>query len=119
MRSVKQAVVSSLKGYAPLTAMVDDRIYHAMPPEEITLPCITYKQVSGTGDNADDRPLVARCRIQVDIRARVGVDEIADLTISAMGNIHGAVTLVNEVDMFDYNHMCPVHVCDFMVVAKI
>ena len=118
MKSVNEAVYAALTGDATLAALVGDRIYKQFPPEQTTYPNVCYKQVSGGADNADGLPAVARARIQVDIRAETGMDDIAEATISAMCSVRGAVTLANEVDAFDHSCMKPLHMMDFLVVRK-
>lgn len=118
MKSVNEAVYAALTGHATLSALVGGRIYKQFPPEQTTYPNICYKQVSGGADTADGLPAVARARIQVDIRAETGIDDIADATISAMCSVRGAATLANEVDAFDFNCMKPLHMMDFIIVQK-
>jgi len=118
LKSVNEAVYAALTGDATLTDLVGDRIYKQFPPEQTTYPNVCYKQVSGGADNADGLPAVARARIQVDIRAETGIDDIADATISAMASVHGAVSLANEIDAFDHSCMKPLHMMDFVVIMK-
>lgn len=118
MKSVNEAVYAALTGYVALTDLVGGRIYKQFPPEQATYPNICYKQVSGGADTADGLPAVARARIQVDIRAETGIDDIADATISAMCSVRGAVSLANEVDAFDHSCMKPLHMMDFLITQK-
>lgn len=119
MKSVKEAVYTALTSDVVLSALVGGRIYKQFLPEQPTYPNVCYKQVSGGADTADGLPAVARARIQIDIRAETGIDDIADATVSAMCSVPGAVTLANEIDAFDHSCMKPLHMMDFMVVAKI
>jgi hypothetical protein len=116
-----EAVYSALSGDATISAMVGAEIHRHFPPEEATTPNISFFQVSGGADNADGVPAISRARIQVDIRATPedDPDGIGDAVVSAMGGIHGAVSLANERDGFDQVNLVPVQMKDFIIVAKL
>ncbi len=69
MKQAKINIVAALKASAPLAAIVSNRISDAWPAEKAVFPCVSYQQVSGTGEKADGRT--------------IGFDEIYQISLFA------------------------------------
>lgn len=75
--TLEEAIVERLTGYAPLAALVADRVYPLMLPQDVAWPAITYQRISGVSDHHLGGPSgLTETRLQVDVWSQVrdGVD---------------------------------------------
>ena len=45
MATLEEGLISYLKGYTGLTALVSTRIYHMTKPQTVSYPCITFQRI--------------------------------------------------------------------------
>lgn len=46
MATIEEVIYAKLTGYAPLAALVGERVYRIQLPQRATLPALTYRRVS-------------------------------------------------------------------------
>jgi len=45
MATLEEGLISYLKGYTGLTALVSTRIYHMTKPQTVSYPCVTFQRI--------------------------------------------------------------------------
>ena len=50
MSGIEEAIYGALTAHAGLSALVDDRVYPMVLPQDATRPAVTYMRVSGARD---------------------------------------------------------------------
>lgn len=106
-----EALFSVLTGYAPLTALVGQRVFPGRIPQESATPALRYSVISGvpasslSGAHADT---AKGSRVQVDAYARTYLEarSVADAVQLALGDLAQptpglSAWLLGERDLFD------------------
>lgn len=108
---------------APLSSpLVSDRVYPSRLPQSVTLPALTYRQVSGPRDYTHDGPSgLVNSRYQVTCWAEstLSAKQLADLVrqdLDASGRqIGDRLMLQNQVDIYEPETQTDTVVLDFMI----
>lgn len=68
MTHVEQAIFTQLRDFAALDALISDRAYPNVLPEQATLPAVVYSRISATREHnfGNGNPPVATARFQFD-----------------------------------------------------
>ena len=98
-------VYKYLSQYAGLTALVGDRIYPMILPQDAVLPAVTCEKISGQRINTKFGPAgLVRARIQVSCWAKgylVAKQVAEQVRLALAGFPGGTVYLENEVDLYE------------------
>ncbi len=75
---ISEALVTRLEGFAGLAALVADRIYVSVLPQNPTYPAITYQRISGPRvENLQSHSGLAHPRFQFSCFARTAAEAVA------------------------------------------
>jgi hypothetical protein len=89
---IDEALVGFLSEYYGVTNEVDDRIYPAPLPQGVTLPAITYQDVSNVGSYSNDGPdCLVRARYQLThwAETKEAANRVEQMTRTAMNGYYG------------------------------
>ena len=95
--SLEPALVSYLKAYAGLTALVSTRIYPIAFPDGVTMPCVTYQRIdtpyTHTMQTSGATGTLTRPRFQFDVYGEtvLAVSNIQDQLRAALNGKTGSV----------------------------
>lgn len=111
MSGIEEAIYSALTAHAGLSALVADRIYPMVLPQDATRPAVTYMRVSGARDlNINQASVDANPRYQFDVWAdsfEAAYGAAAQL-IDAVGTVQSGsgvtvygVAVVGDMDVYE------------------
>ena len=106
--SIETALYSYLASYAGLTALIGDRIYPLVIPEQASLPAIAYQRISTRftyshdGDSELDRPRFQFSCVAATAKA---AREVRDQVVAALSAYSGDMQGVNVGVSFIENEM--------------
>lgn len=106
--SIETALYSYLTSYAGLTALVSDRIYPLVIPEQASLPAIAYQRISTRityshdGDSELDRPRFQFACVASTAKA---AREVAEQVVAALSGYSGTMSGLNVGASFIENQL--------------
>lgn len=103
MAVVEEALFTRLSGFAGLTALIAARIYPVVLPQDVVLPAVSYRRLSGPRSSAmGSDPGLAHPRFEVNAWAReyLAAKNVKEQIRAALQRWRGTVSGVEIIDTF-------------------